>query len=194
MDFLFASAYFQPHIASSAQIASNVVMKGSVYIGENTIIKEGTILEGPVYIGDNCKIGYHNVFRGPVNVEEGLATTSFTEIKNSIMQQDVHMASGFFGNSIAGQSCRFGAGFITGNRRLDRENVTVKLNGQKVETGFPRFGIAVGDNSAFGIHSGTMPGVLIGSNCKIGPATHVFENLQDHTTFYAKFDQINKKG
>ena len=192
MDFLFASGYFQPRVASSAQVASNVVMKGPVRIGENTVVQDGTIIQGPVYIGDNCQIGYNNVFRGPVSVEDELHTTSFAEIKNSIMQRDVHMASGFFGNSIAGQSCRFGAGFITGNRRLNRENVTVKLNGQKIETGLPRFGIAVGNQTVFGIHSGTMPGVLIGSNCKIGPATHVFENVEDNTTFYAKFDHVKK--
>ncbi|HEY4509589.1 MAG TPA: sugar phosphate nucleotidyltransferase [Candidatus Paceibacterota bacterium] len=193
MDYLFVSEYFQPRIASSAQVATNVVMKGPVHIGENTVIKDGTVIEGPVYIGDNCKIGYNNVLRGPVNIEDDVHTTSFAEIKNSIIQQDVHMASGFFGNSIAASGCRFGAGFITGNRRLDRENVKVKLSGQKIETGLPRFGIAVGEKSVFGIHSGTMPGVLIGSNCKIGPATHVFENLEDSTTFYAKFDHVKKK-
>ena len=192
MDFLFASGYFQPRVASSAQIASNVVMNGLVHVGENTVIKEGTVIEGPVYIGNDCKIGYNNVFRGPVSVEDELHTTSFAEIKSSIMQRDVHMASGFFGNSIAAQGCRFGAGFITGNRRLDRENVTVKRNGQKIETGLPRFGIAVGNQTVFGIHSGTMPGVLIGSNCKVGPATDVFENLEDNTTFYAKFDHVKK--
>lgn len=193
MDYLFASEYFQPHIASSAQIAGNVVIKGPVYVGENTVIKEGTIIEGPAYIGDNCKIGYNNVLRGPVNLEDELHTTSFAEIKSSIMQRDVHTASGFLGNSIAGQGCRFGAGFVTGNRRFDRKVIQGNVKGKKVDTGLDALGSVIGDNSSFGIHSGTMPGVLIGSHCQIGPGTHVFENIEDSTIFYTKGEYAVKR-
>jgi len=38
-----------------------------------------------------------------------------------------------------------------------------------------------------------MPGVLIGANCMIGPATLVAENLEDATTFYTKFEKVVKK-
>ena len=192
MDYLFASGYFKPGIASSARVAKSVIINGPVHVGENTEIKEGTIIEGPVYIGDNCKLGFHNVLRGPVNIENDVHTTSFAEIKSTVMQDDVHMASGFLGNSIVASGCRFGAGFITGNRRLDRENVTVKLDDKTFQTNLPRFGIAVGEKSVFGIHAGTMPGILIGSGCKVGPNTEVFESLEDNTTFYAKFDHIKK--
>jgi acetyltransferase-like isoleucine patch superfamily enzyme len=38
-----------------------------------------------------------------------------------------------------------------------------------------------------------MPGILIGSNCLIGPATVVRKNIPDNTTFYTKFEEIIKK-
>jgi len=192
LDTLFASDYFESSISKSAQVAKSVIMNGPVHVGENTVIKDGTIIEGPVYIGDNCVIGYNNVLRGPVNIEDEVKTTSFAEVKNSIMQRGVHMASGFFGNSIAGEECRFGAGFASGNRRLDRETVKAKVKEEKIETRLPRLGVVVGSSSIFGIHSGTMPGVMIGSNCKIGPATHIFENVEDNTTVYTKPEKIVK--
>ena len=51
----------------------------------------------------------------------------------------------------------------------------------------------VGDNCAFGIHAGTMPGMLIGSNCQIGPGTHIFENVDNDMTVYAKEEKVVKK-
>lgn len=192
LDFLFTGDYFAPHIASTASLARNVMLKGPIYVGENTEIAEGTIIEGPVYIGNNCKIGYHNVIRGPVNIEDTFESRSFAEIKGSVVQDDVHMASGFLGDSIAASGCRFGAGFITGNRRLDRSTVKVKLGEQTLDTRLERLGVIAGANSKLGIHAGTMPGVLIGSNCIVGPGTHVFENIQDNTTFYTKFDNVQK--
>ncbi|PIS22176.1 sugar O-acetyltransferase, partial [candidate division WWE3 bacterium CG08_land_8_20_14_0_20_41_10] len=50
----------------------------------------------------------------------------------------------------------------------------------------------IGDNARFGIHSGTMPGVLIGSNCAIGPGTLVFENLENNSTFFTEFKGVKK--
>jgi acetyltransferase-like isoleucine patch superfamily enzyme len=37
-----------------------------------------------------------------------------------------------------------------------------------------------------------MPGVLIGSNCLVGPSSVVFENIEDNATFYTKFQGIKK--
>ena len=36
-----------------------------------------------------------------------------------------------------------------------------------------------GDEVKIGIHAGTMPGVLIGSNSKIGPGAMIFKNIGD---------------
>jgi len=154
----------KPSIAPTAKIGKNVV------------------IDGPVYIGENCVIGHNNVLRGPLNIEANCKTGAFMELKHSIIQEGTVFHSGYVGNSIIGKNCRFGVGFVTGNLRLDKKPIH----------GLPKLGAIVGDNSAFGIHSGTMPGVMIGSECKIGPATHVFENVEDNTTLYAKFDHIKK--
>ncbi|OHA77761.1 MAG: hypothetical protein A3G10_02295 [Candidatus Wildermuthbacteria bacterium RIFCSPLOWO2_12_FULL_49_9] len=162
MDALLSSR--KPVIASSAKIGKNVV------------------IDGPVYIGENCVIGHHNVLRGPLDLEANVRTGAFMEIKHSIVQEGTVFHSGYAGDSILGKNCRFGAGFITANRRFDKKPIH----------GLQKLGAIVGDNSAFGIHSGTMPGVLIGSDCKIGPGTHAFEDLQDGTTLYAKTENVVK--
>jgi len=179
---------FTSYISPNAKIGKNVVINGNVSIGDNVTIGDNTVINGPCFIGDNCKIGASNVFRGPVNLEKDVLTGSLAEIKNCLVQEGTHLHSGYFGDSIIGKNCRFGAGFITANRRIDRQNIKSVVKGKKIDTGLTYFGMVVGDNSRFGIHAGIMPGVLIGSGCTIGPGTLVFENVRDNTRLYTKYD------
>ena len=183
---------FENYISPNAQMGENVVVNGNVFIGDNVIIGDNTVINGPCFIGDNCKIGVSNVFRGPVNLEKDVLTGSFTEIKDCLVQEGTHFHSGYFGDSVIGKNCRFGAGFITANRRIDRQNIKSLVKGKKIDTGLTYFGMVVGDNSRFGIHSGSMPGVLIGSGCVIGPGTLVSENIEDNTTYFTELKGVKK--
>lgn len=192
LDILFGTDYFKVSVSPTAIIEEEVVIKGDVHIGENTRVKAHTVIEGPCFIGDNCEIGYGNVLRGPLDIENEVKTGAFCEIKHTIVQQGTHVHSGYIGDSIVGRDCRFGAGFTTANRRLDRQNIKALVKGEKVDTGLSFFGAVVGDGAHFGIHSGTMPGVFVGSGCVIGPGTFVFENLPNKTVLYTKPDQEQK--
>ena len=182
LDIMMGSDNFKQYRGKDVEIGKNVVIEGSVYIGNSVRIGAHTVIEGPAYIGDNCVIGYSNVLRGPLSIESGCITGAFMEIKHSIVQKDSHFHSGYLGDSLVGENCRFGVGFISANKRFDRTNVKVKIGEEKIDTGLDAFGCAIGDNTAFGIHSGTMPGVLIGSDSVINPGVQVFENILDKTT------------
>ncbi|MBI2577888.1 MAG: hypothetical protein HYV77_03550 [Candidatus Wildermuthbacteria bacterium] len=186
------SKHFAPKIAKSARIEKGAVIKGEVFIGENTVIKENTIVEGPCFIGDNCEIGYSNVLRGPISLESGVKTGAFCEIKHSIVQKNSHFHSGYIGDSVVGENCRFGAGFITANRRIDRGSIKVTVKGEKVDTQITFLGAVVGANTRFGIHTGTMPGVVVGSDCLVGPGVYVFENIPSATNVMSRFSYEKK--
>ena len=182
----------QSYISPSASLGENVVIEGEVFIEDNVTVGANTFISGPCFIGKNSKIGASNVLRGPVNLEEGTLTGAFFEIKNCLVQKGTHFHSGYFGDSVIGENCRFGAGFVTANRRIDRGSIKVLVKDKKTDTGLTYFGMVTGNNSSFGIQSGTMPGILIGSDCVIGPGTLVSENLEDSTTFYTEFKGVKK--
>ncbi|MBI2042685.1 MAG: hypothetical protein HYT21_03010, partial [Candidatus Nealsonbacteria bacterium] len=173
-------------IHPTAKIAENVVIEGNVYIGENAKIFEGAVIKGPCYIGKNCVIGNNALVRDYTNLEEGAMVGAFAEVARCIFQKNAHVHSGYFGDSILGEGCSVGAGTVTANVRLDREEIKTKINGEKVGTGLVSLGAIVGANTHIGINVSLMPGVLIGSNCVIGPASTVFQNLPDNTTFFSQ--------
>lgn len=181
-------------IHPTAKIAKNVVIDGNVYIGENTKVFEGAVIKGPCYIGPNCIIGNHALVRDCTNLEEGVVIGAHTEVTRCIFQKNSHVHSGYFGDSIFGENCRVGAGTVTANVRLDKGEIKAKIKGEKIGTGTNSLGAIVGPNTHIGINVSLMPGVLIGSNCAVGPGSVVLENLEENTVFYSEFrNHIDKK-
>lgn len=76
----------------------------------------------------------------------------------------------YVGDSIIGQHCNLGAGTTIANLRLDKKNVTVVLNGKKVDTKRRKIGAIIGDNVQTGINATINIGSLIGNDVFIGPA------------------------
>ena len=178
--------YLEEKISSSAKISQNVIIKGKVYIGKNVEIKENVVINGPVYIGDNSIIGNSSLIREYSNIENNALVGFNCEIKNSILQEDVHLHSNYIGDSIIGKGVRVGAGTIIANTRIDREDVHSYISNQKVDTKLKQLGSIIGDNVKIGINCSLMPGILIGNNSFVGPHSLVLKNIEEDTVFYNK--------
>lgn len=179
-------------IHPTAKIADNATIEGDVYIGQNAKIYEGAVIKNHCYIGSNCIVGNNAVVRDYTNLEEGVMVGAHSEVARCIFQKNTHIHSGYFGDTILGEGCRAGAGTVTGNTRLDRGEIKVKIKGEKIGTGLTSLGAIVGDNTSIGINASLMPGVLIGSNCAIGPNSVVFDNIEDNKIFFTKFEGLTK--
>ena len=178
--------YLEKKISSSAKIGQNVIIKGKVYIGKNVEIKENVVINGPAYIGDNSMIGNNSLVREYSNIENNALVGFNCEIKNSILQEDVHLHSNYIGDSIIGMGVRIGGGTITANTRIDRKDVHSYVLDQKVDTKLKQLGSVIGDNVKIGINCSLMPGILIGNNSFIGPHSLVLKNIEDSMVFYNK--------
>ncbi len=189
--------YLNFKIPKNVKIKKNVTISGKICLGENVKIFENATIVGPCYIGENSLIGNNALIREYTNIEGNCLVGANVEITRSIFQEDVHTHSGYFGDSIFGRGCRLGAGTITANLRIDRGEIKtkskVKSQKLKVKTGLTSLGAIVGENTKFGINCSLMPGVLIGSNCLIGPNTQIRENIENNTIFYTKFERVVKK-
>ena len=184
--------FLKPKISKKAKIAKSAKIEGKVFIGDNTRVFENAVIKGPCYIGKKCIIGNNALVREYTNLEDNVLVGANAEVTRSIFQENVHVHSGFFGDSIFASGCDIGAGTITANIRLDRDNVKSVIKRKKIDTGLKSFGVVLGQNTKIGIQVSLMPGVLIGSNSIIGPHSFVKENIKDNTIFYTKFKGIKK--
>jgi UDP-N-acetylglucosamine diphosphorylase/glucosamine-1-phosphate N-acetyltransferase len=147
-------------------VEENVVMKGAVAIGKNTVVRSGSYIIGPVIIGDGCDIGPNCYIRPSTAIADGCHIGAAVEIKNSIIMKGSKIPHhNYVGDSIIGERCNLGAGTKIANLRLDKKNIQVA----GIDTGRRKLGAIIGDDVETGINASINVGCMIGNNTFIGP-------------------------
>ena len=179
--------------AKDSEIAKTATIRGKVIIESGVKISDYSLIEGPAYIGKNALVGAYSILRENSVLEEGAQLERYVDCARSIVGKNSHIHSGFIGDSIVGQDCSIGAGFITANKRIDRGEIFVKmLDGKREPSGRKNLGAIIGHNVQISVNVATMPGKIIGNDCQVGPCLSVFENVPSGNKFYMDFTKFRK--
>lgn len=159
----------------SGIIDKNVVVKGPVSVGEGSHIYAGSHIVGPVVIGKNCEIGPNTCVFPATSIGNNTVIHSFSEIRNSVIMNDVHIGTGsFVENSIIGRG-----NVIKNNFSSISEDADVKIEDNLKR--LDNIGIMLGDNCTIYSHVIVNPGVIIGCRCKISPLKHINKNIKSES-------------
>ena len=165
-------------------IEENVVIKGTVQIGKDTIIKSGSYIQGPCYIGNNCLIG-PNAFIRPYTSINDNCHIGMSEIKNSLVFSDSAIPHfNYVGDSIICEGVNLGAGTKLSNLRFDNQTIKMNINGIQIDSKLRKLGAILGPNSQTGINASIMCGKIIGNDSIIGAHTIVNENIPPNSIYY----------
>lgn len=165
-------------IAKGVKIAKTAEIHGPCIIDENTEIRPSAYIRGGVIVGKNCVIG------------------NSTELKNSILFDNVQVPHfNYIGDSILGYKSHLGAGALTSNVKSDRTLVRIKNTetGEYIETGLKKFGAMIGDFVEVGCNSVLCPGTIIGRNTNIYPLSMVRGVVEENKIWKDKNNVIDKK-
>lgn len=152
--------YDQPQegvwVAKSASIAPTASINGPCIIEKNTEIRPGAFIRGNAIVGENCVVG------------------NSTELKNVILFNNVQVPHyNYVGDSILGYKSHMGAGSITSNVKSDKTKVTIRYEGDVIETGLKKMGAILGNYVEIGCNSVLNPGSIVGSNTNVYPLSMV---------------------
>jgi NDP-sugar pyrophosphorylase family protein len=164
-------------ISPKAQIAKTAVIEGDVIIEDGVKVLENAVIKGLCYIGRNSVIGNNALIRDNSHIGEGCVVGYGTEIKHCYIGDNCWFHRNYFGDSIIGNDCSFGAGTVSANLRLDKEDITVRVGGEELATGSNKLGALVGNSVRTGINVGLMPGRRLGEGCFVGPHACLTEDL-----------------
>ena len=137
---------------------------GPVVIDITATIEPYTILNGPVYIGSNVLIKSHSNISNSI-IEDNCKVKG--EIHSSIFQPFSNKAhDGFIGHSFIGSWVNLGAGTTTSNLKNNYSSVSVKWNGDLVDTESIFFGAVIGEHvkTSIGTNLNTATVIEMGSN------------------------------
>ena len=152
------------------EVEKNVVVKGVVSIGKNTVVRSGSYIVGPVIIGQDCDIGPNCYIRPSTSIGDNCHIGSAVEVKNSIIMKGSKIPHhNYVGDSIIGEGCNLGAGTKIANLRLDKKDITAA----GMDTKRRKLGAIIGDRVETGINACINVGSIIGNNTHIGPGAIV---------------------
>lgn len=181
---LDVSEYFlnnikESKISDKATISPSAHIKGNVIIEEGVKVFEGAVINGPCYIGKNTIIANGALVRNSI-IGENCVIGFATEIARSYFKDNVWLHKNYVGDSIFESNVSLGSNAITGNLRLDEQNITKSIKGNKVDTDRNKLGAIIGSNVRIGINVNMMPGISIGSNTFVGPNVNIEKDIKDN--------------
>lgn len=177
-------------IHTTSKISPTAVIddaQGPVIIDEGAIIGHASRIMGPCYIGRQARVGDFNLIRGS-SLEAYVSTGPYTEIARSIVGPHSSIHRGYLGDSILEDHVQIGAGFISANKRFDRQPVPVVVKGQKVSSKRVGLGVMIGRETSIGVSSHSLPGATIGAEVLVFPGSQIAKFIDHKQRFPARVE------
>jgi NDP-sugar pyrophosphorylase family protein len=134
-----------------------------VFIGEGTVVEDGAMIKGPAIIGRNCQIRHNAYIREDVLIGDGCVIGNSCELKNALLFNGCQVPHfNYVGDSILGFKAHVGAGVVLSNFKAFPGNVSVEIDGRRLDTGLRKFGALLGDGSDVGCNAVLNPGSILG--------------------------------
>lgn len=160
-------------LTGAAVIMAGAVLLGrEIEIGQGVLVESGAMIKSPAIIGAMSEVRQGAYLRGCCLAGRRCILGHATEVKHSIFLDDAkagHFA--YLGDSILGANTNLGAGTKFANLRFLPGNVTIRIDGVRLDTGRRKLGAILGDNTQTGCNSVTNPGTIFGRNCILMPNT-----------------------
>ena len=158
-------------------VEDGVTLKGSVNIGAGTVIRAGSCVYGPVIIGSGCEIGPHACIMPSTSIGDNVAVASFTQIKNSVIGDDVTLGPGcFISDSAIDKGC-----VIKGRFTALGGPGEVGVNG---ECPAINVGVIMGEDCKVESNVTARPGAIVGNYCQVQISRLLSGRLPDSSLVY----------
>ena len=161
-------------LGDNVSIGPNTILK-NVRIGSNTKIEAFSHIDG-AKIGDNCVIGPYARLREGSLIENSAKVGNFVETKNTTLGEGSkanHLT--YLGDTEVGKGSNIGAGTITCN--YDGKN--------KHKTN-------IGNNSFIGSNAALVAPVTVGSNATVAAGSVITKDIPDNALGFGRSKQENK--
>lgn len=165
-----------------------------VWIAKSAKVAPTAFIHGPAIIGKEAEIRHCAFIRGNAIVGEKAVVGNSTELKNVILFNQVQVPHyNYVGDSILGYKAHMGAGSITSNIKSDRSLVTIRMNGEKINTDLVKVGAMLGDHVEIGCNSVLNPGSIIGRSSNVYPLSMVRGFVPENSIYKSKSEIAQKK-
>ncbi len=165
-----------------------------IWVAKSAKVFPSAYIAGPCIIDEDAEVRHCAFIRGSVIVGKGSVVGNSTEMKNTIIFDNVQVPHyNYVGDSILGYRSHMGAGSITSNVKSDKTLVKVTVGDERTETGLKKFGAMLGDFVEVGCGSVLNPGTVIGKNSNIYPLSSVRGTVPANSIYKKQGEVVTKR-
>jgi UDP-N-acetylglucosamine diphosphorylase/glucosamine-1-phosphate N-acetyltransferase len=164
-------------VSLGGTIEAGVSVRGKVVVGEGSVVRSGSCIYGPAVIGSGCDIGPQVCIMPATSIGDNVAISSFTEIKNSVIGDDVTIGPGcIISDSVIDKGC-----VLQGRFTALGGHSEVRVNGESPEI---NVGVIMGEECHVESNVTAQPGVVVGNYCTIQMTKILSGRLPDRSLVY----------
>jgi glucose-1-phosphate thymidylyltransferase len=158
-------------------IEAGVTLQGKVVVGKGTVVRSGSCIYGPAVIGAGCDIGPHVCIMPATSIGDNVVISSFTEVKNSVIGNDVSIGTGsIVSDSVIDKGCVIKGRFTAVGGKSE-----VRINGESPAIDV---GVIMGEDCKVENSVTVQPGAIIGNYCEIQMLKMLSGKLPDRSLVY----------
>jgi UDP-N-acetylglucosamine diphosphorylase/glucosamine-1-phosphate N-acetyltransferase len=164
-------------VSLGGTIEAGVSVKGKVVVGPDSVVRSGSCIYGPVVIGSGCDIGPQVCIMPATSIGDNVTIASFTEIKNSVVGDDVTIGPGcIISDSVIDKGCVLQGRFTALGGPSE-----VRVNGESPEI---NVGVIMGEECQVESNVTAQPGAIVGNYCKVQMTKLLSGRLPDRSLVY----------
>ena len=164
-----------------------------VWVARNATVAPTAFIGGPAIIDEGAEVRHGAFVRGSAIVGKGSVIGNSTELKNVVIFDSVQVPHyNYVGDSVLGYRSHMGAGAVTSNVKSDKSDISVNINGERIQTGLRKMGAMLGDFVEVGCNSVLCPGAIIGRHSNIYPLSLV-RGFVAANSIYKKAGEVVQK-
>lgn len=166
----------------------------NVWVAKSAFVAPTAYIGAPTIVGPNATVSHCAFVRTSALIGEGVTVGNSTELKNVILFDGVEVPHyNYVGDSILGYKAHMGAGSITSNLKADKKNVTISIDGEKVETGIRKMGAILGDFAEIGCNSVLNPGTVVAHHSNVYPLSMVRGYVAPNSIYKKQGEVVEKR-
>ena len=179
----------KPSIHPTAVVHPTAVIDGNVILEEGVRVFAHATIIGPCIIGKRSIVANNALVRGS-SIGPDCVVGYSTEIKASVLAAHVWTHMTYIGDSVIGTNVSFGGGSLTGNLRLDEQEISSVVGDEKIPTGLTKFGCIIGNDCRLGIRSTLNPGIKIGKGTFVSSGVLVDRDIPEQSYVSMKGGEV----
>jgi bifunctional UDP-N-acetylglucosamine pyrophosphorylase/glucosamine-1-phosphate N-acetyltransferase len=168
------------HLPPKGRVEAGVVVRGRLWVGPRSVVRQGAICEGDVMLGADVRLEDYAKVENCV-IGDGSVVSHCAEVLGGVLMRNVWLMHHCELYGVLGDDVDIGAATVCGTLRFDDGETAHRVGGRWETPSIGANAAYLGDHVRTGVNVTILPGRHVGPFSAVGPGIVVAEDVPEGT-------------